>query len=140
MKKLLLSLLLTLTGLAPTLAQHSGADHKHTAPHGGTVKTAGNYHLELVQKGGTMTVYLLNAGEKTMPVTGATATAMLQTTTGQVSTLKLTPAGNQQLVATLDNTKTFRKAVVNVAFGGKSASASFDLTPKPAEVHPAYAH
>ena len=87
-----------------------------------------------------MTVYLLDAGEKTMPVTGATATALLQTATGQVTTLKLTPAGSQQLVATLDNTKTFRKAVVNVVFGGKSASASFDVGPKPASGHAAQAH
>lgn len=98
--------------------------------------TATAARLELVQQAGKMTVYLLNKNEKTIPVTGATATALLQTRTGQVTTAKLTPVGNQQLTTTLDKTKVFHKAVVNVAFGGKSASASFDLIAANAQATP----
>jgi hypothetical protein len=38
------------------------------------------------------------------------------------------PMGGNQFVATLDKARSFRKVVVTVAVGGKSASASFDLT------------
>lgn len=130
--------LMILSSFAPVVAQHGGADHKHTSPHGGIVKSSGNYHLELVQKAGELTIYLLDSKEKPMSVTGATATALLQTQSGQVTTAKLTPVGAQQLTATLDKTKVFHKAVINVAFSGKSASASFDLMA--ADAHAAHKH
>lgn len=124
--------LLTLT---PVFAQHQPGmgDHKHSSPHGGVVKTAGNYHLELAQKNGALTVYLLDANEKPMSVAGAMATALLQTPDGTVTTVKLPATGTQQFGATLDKpnaarAKSFRKAIVNVAVKGQSASASFDLT------------
>ncbi len=117
-----------LLSFAPLLAQHgAGADHKHSSPHGGAVKSSGDYHLELLQKAGMLTVYLLDKNEKTMAVTGTTGTALLQTEAGQVTTAKLTPTGAQQLTTTLDKTKAFHKAIVNVTVGGKSVSASFDL-------------
>ncbi len=130
-----IALLVALIG-SPVFAQHGGADHKHTSPHGGIVKSSGNYHLELMQQAGTMTVYLLDKNEKTMPVSGATATALLQTQDGQVTTVTLKPGSNQQLSTTPDKTKSFRKAVVTVAFGDKSASASFDLMATNAQAVP----
>ncbi len=138
MKTITLLVVLTVSSIAAVFAQHGGADHKHTSPHGGIVKSSGNYHLELVQKAGELTIYLLDSKEKPMSITGATATALLQTQSGQVTTAKLTPAGAQQLTTTLDKTKVFHKAVINVAFGGKSASASFDLMT--ADAHAAHKH
>ncbi len=115
--------------LAPAMAQHQhgAGEHKHSSPHGGTVKSAGNYHLELLQKDGGLTVYLLDAAEKPMAVAGASATALLQTADGKVTTLKLAPTGPQQFSVIPDKTKSFRKAIVNVSVKGQTASASFDL-------------
>lgn len=129
MKNNLLAILLTLLTTAPVAAQHPAgpASHKHTSPHGGLVKTAGNYHLELLQKAGVLTVYLLDANEKTMPLAGMSATALLQTPAGQVTTAKLIPTAAGQFVVTLDKTKSFHKALINVTVKGQSASASFDL-------------
>lgn len=140
MKKALLLTTLFLSSLAPGFAQHQpgGGDHKHASPHGGIVKSAGNYHLELVRKSGVLTIYLLDGQEKPMAVTGATATALLQTQSGQVTTAQLVPVGNQQLTTTLDKTKVYHKAVITVAIGGQSASASFDLTA--ADSHAAHQH
>ncbi|WP_460910985.1 hypothetical protein [Spirosoma areae] len=131
MKNNLAFLALFLLSLTPALAQHQhgSADHKHASSHGGIVKSAGNYHLELVQKNGMLTVYLLDANQKTLPTTGASATALLQTPDGRVTTAKLTSSGKEQFTATLDKTKPFHKAVINVTIGGQSASASFDLMP-----------
>ena len=129
MKNSILSIIFLFVALTTTLAQHQQGrgDHKHASTHGGTVKSAGDYHLELLQKADMLTVYLLDASQKTLPTTGATATALLQTADGNVTTVKLQPSANQQFVATLDKAKSFHKAVVTVAVGGKSASASFDL-------------
>lgn len=129
MKNLLFSLALLLSGAIPVLAQHEHGtgDHKHASTHGGTVKSAGNYHFELLQKPGMLTVYLLDANQKTLPVAGSTATALLQTPDGKVTTTKLTPTGTEQFVATLDQTKPVHKAIVTVLVNGKSVSATFDL-------------
>jgi hypothetical protein len=129
MKIFILSMALTMAGIVSVMAQHGVGGHKHTSPHGGKVKTAGNYHLELLQKNSALTVYLLDAGEKPMPVAGATATALLQTSDGQVTTVKLPLTNRQQFVTTLDKTKSFKKAIINVALKGQSVSASFDLAP-----------
>ena len=119
---------LLLASMVSLPAQHGAGGHKHTSPHGGVVKTAGNYHLELLQKNGVLTVYLLDANEKPMSVAGATATALLQAADGKVTTVKLPLTARQQFVTTLDKTKAFRKAIINVAINGQSVSASFDLT------------
>lgn len=139
MKNNLLSIAFLLFALSTTVAQHQpgGGDHKHASTHGGTVRSAGNYHLELLHKANVLTVYLLDANQKTLPTTGATATALLQTADGKVTTVKLLPSAGQQFVATLDKAKPFHKAVVTVAVGGKSASATFDLT---ANAHAAPTH
>ena len=42
-----------------TFAQHSGGDHKHGSPHGGTVKSAGGFHIEVSVKDGMV---MANAG------------------------------------------------------------------------------
>lgn len=120
---------LLLAGMISATAQHGAGGHKHTSPHGGTVKTAGNYHLELLQKNGVLTVYLLDANEKSMPLAGATATALLQAADGKVTTVKLPLTARQQFATTLDKTKAFKKAIITVAVNGQSVSASFDLTP-----------
>ncbi len=143
MKNSVLSLALALLSLAPVIAQHKhGADgHKHGSAHGGTIKSAGNYHLELLQKKGTLTVYLLDANEKTLPITGASATAILQTPDGKVTTANLIPSGTEQFIGTLDKTKLFHKAVVTVVIKGQSASASFDLmSAKKAGGHTGHKH
>lgn len=143
MKNSILSIVLTLLSLAPVMAQHQhgAGDHKHASSHGGTVKSAGNYHLELRQKDGALLVYLLDANQKTIPITAASATALLQTPDGKVTTVKLSPTGNQQFSVMLDKTKTFHKAVINVAVKEQSASASFDLVAvKTADGHAAHDH
>lgn len=139
MKNNLLLIVVLVFALNATFAQHQpgGGDHKHASTHGGTVKSVGNYHLELLQKADALTVYLLDANQKTLPITGTTATALLQTADGKVTTVKLLPTGSDQFRTTLDKAKPFYKAVITVAIGGKSASASFDLK---ADTHAAHNH
>lgn len=113
-----------------TFAQHSGGDHKHGSPHGGTVKSAGDFHIEVSVKDGMVMAYLLDAKEKAMNNTGVTGAAVIQTADGQTSTITLAPSGNEGFMYTLDKTKKYNKAIVTFTTGGKTASASFDLTAK----------
>jgi Heavy metal binding domain len=139
MKKLL-ALLATGLLLAPAAyAQHdhaahgathgaaqAGESHAHKAPHGGMVRTAGDYHIEVVAAPGQLTVYLLDGKEGITANKGVTGTATVQTTDNKSATVTLTPAGDEHFVAKLADGATARTAVISFQVKGKSVSAIFD--------------
>lgn len=112
-------------GTAPHGHQAAGESHVHKSPHGGTVRTAGKYHLELVQQAGEVHVYLLDATEKTLPLTRTAGTALLLSTAGKTSSVKLTPTGDH-FVAVVPAGSTLRTAIVSVKANGSSLSARFE--------------
>lgn len=113
-----------------TFAQQSGGDHKHGSPHGGTVKSAGDFHIEISVKDGMIMAYLLDANEKAMKNTGVAGTAVIQMADGKTSTITLIPNGSEGFMYTLDKAKKYNKAIVTFTTGGKTASASFELKAK----------
>lgn len=130
MKKITILMMVMLIASLTTFAQHSGGDHKHGSPHGGTVKSAGDFHIEVSVKDGMVMAYLLDANEKAMKNKGVTGTAVIQMADGQTSTITLIPSGNEGFMYTLDKAKKYNKAIVTFTSGGKTASASFDLIAK----------
>jgi hypothetical protein len=130
MKKITILIAMMLMASFATFAQHSGGDHKHGSPHGGTVKSAGDFHIEVSVKDGMVMAYLLDGKEKEMKNTGVTGTAVIQMADGQTSTITLIPSGTEGFMYTLDKTKKYNKAIVTFTTTGKTASASFDLTAK----------
>lgn len=133
MKKITILMTMMLMTSFATFAQHGGGDHKHGSPHGGTVKSAGDFHIEVNVKDGMVMAYLLDAKEKTMKNTGVNATAIIQTADGQTSSIILIPSGKEGFMYILDKTKKYSKAIVNMMVNGKTASATFDLTVKKEE-------
>jgi hypothetical protein len=131
MKKITILMAMMLIASFATFAQHGNGDHKHGSPHGGTVKSAGDFHIEVSIKDGMVMAYLLDGKEKAMKNTGVTGTAIIQTANGQTSNITLIPNGNEGFMYTLDKAKKYNKAIVTFTSGGKTASASFDLTEKP---------
>ena len=136
--QILLAAALVATASFSAQAQHShqpgaaahgnkaaGETHAHQSPHGGVVRTAGAYHLELVQQTGEVHVYLLDGKEAPMALTGTTGTVMLLTTAGKTSTVALTTAGDH-LVAQVPAGITVRTAIVSLKAQGKSLSARFE--------------
>lgn len=105
--------------------QAAGETHAHTSPHGGIVRTAGTYHIELVQQPTQLHVYLLDAKEATVATAGTTGTVMLLTTAGKTSTGTLTPSGDHFVVTVPSGTKV-RTAIVSLQAKGKSLSARFE--------------
>lgn len=130
MKKVIMAMTVMLFASYASFAQYSSGDHKHGSPHGGTVKSAGDFHIELTVKDGMVMAYLLDGKEKTMANAGVTATAVIQMADGQTSNITLIPSGKDGFMYTLDKIKKYNKAIVTFVNAGKTASASFDLTAK----------
>lgn len=103
----------------------AGETHAHSAPHGGIVRTAGKYHVELALQNGQMTVYLLNGQEQTQPNKGLTGTAMVQQG-GKTSTVTLTAYGDDQLRAALPAGATPTTAIITLRRGSETINARFD--------------
>ncbi|TGE14531.1 heavy metal-binding domain-containing protein [Hymenobacter elongatus] len=113
----------------PGVAAHghkaAGETHGHRAPHGGTVRTAGKFHIELVQHADEVHVYLLDGKEATVATQGTTGTITLLTTTGKTSRLALTPVADH-FTAKVPAGMTVRTAIVSFNATGKSLSARFE--------------
>lgn len=109
---------------APT-QKAPGETHAHKSPHGGIVRTAGTYHIELVQQSNEVHVYLLNGEEATAPIKGTTGSVTLLTTANKTSTVALTSAGDH-LLAKVPAGATVRTAIVSLKSNGKALSARFE--------------
>ena len=123
-----------LSGLAqhshkPSTAPHghkaAGETHAHKSPHGGIVRTAGAYHIELVQHPVELHVYLLDGKEATVTAARTTGSVMLLGTDNKTTTVALTPTGDHFVVALPAGT-TLRTAIVSLNASGKSLSARFE--------------
>ncbi len=105
----------------------AGEEHAHGSPHGGTVKTAGAGHLELVLTNGNLMVYPLDKAEQPLPVAGITgATALVQIKGKPVETVALKPMGNG-LMGAVPGGATVFTAIINVPINGQTASARFTV-------------
>ena len=131
MKKIIIAMTVMLFASNASFAQHKSGDHKHGSPHGGTVKSAGDFHIEVTVKDEKVMAYLLDAKEKPMANTGVTATAVIQMADGTTSNITLVPGGKDAFMYKLDKAKKYNKVIVTFVSAGKTASASFDLTAKP---------
>ena len=130
----------TLFALAPlaSFAQHThatgeqhaeiapGETHAHVAPHGGVVRSASPYHMELVQHPSELHVYLLGAKMSAVPNKGTTGTVMVQTTDNKTSTVTLAPAGDDHFSAALPAGAKVRTAIVTLNADGKTINVRFD--------------
>ena len=119
-------------------AQHSHADgkqdahvapgetHAHVAPHGGVVRSASPYHMELVQHAGELHIYLLAAKMAPVPNKSLSGTVMVQTTDNKTMTVTLVAGGADHLVAKLPAGAKVRTAIVSLKADGKAINTRFD--------------
>jgi hypothetical protein len=93
--KFVLALLAALAFAAPAAAQHShGADHK--GPNGGPVEDVAGVHAELMVSGTTITLNILDEGNKPLPTKGYSATVLV-VAGGKRETVTLAPSGESAL-------------------------------------------
>ncbi|RSK45506.1 heavy metal-binding domain-containing protein [Hymenobacter rigui] len=104
--------------LAAHAQQHAemaaGETHAHVAPHGGVVRSASPYHLELVAQPTELAFYLLGAKMSPVPNKGMKGSVMVQQTNNATTTLPLTLAGDDHLTAKLPAGAKVRTAIVTL--------------------------
>lgn len=104
-----------------------GDDHEHASPHGGTVKTAGGGHLELVTEHTGFKVYVLDENEKPLPVQSLSgAQAIVQPDGGAATTIPLTPMDDHLHGVLPEGTLSYT-AAVSVPVAGETRSAQFTV-------------
>ena len=82
--------------LAFLLPAQPASAHDPKPRHGGAIVVAGNYHVELVVKGGQVDVYLMGHDDKPVAVTGRKGVAILMAG-GKSVRIPLEPAGSERL-------------------------------------------
>lgn len=109
------------------------------APHGGQLKMAGPYHLELVLKPGVVQVYVTDHGDKQIASQGGRGSATLLSG-GKKTVVKLSPAGGNLLQGKgTFNAAPGMKVVVSVMMPGQPAQqARFE--PGKKDEHAGHAH
>lgn len=119
-------------GLAGNAAAHDDATlATMKAPHGGQLKVAGEWHLELVQKAGdtaggnTLIVYVTDHAGTAISSSGFKGTATILAGKDKQSTA-FAPDGENRLKATANYDRGAKpKVVVSVSGNGKSEQARF---------------
>ena len=126
-----------LLGMAITLPSWAHTDDyldTLTTAHGGQLRMAGPYHLELVAKDKELVLYVTDHGDNPVKTEGGTAKATIQIGKGKAgTTVKLEPAGENQMKGLGEFT--LKPASVIVVFvklaGDEAQSARFTpLKPK----------
>ena len=98
MNKTMVAILLGMAITLPTWAHTDDYLDTLTTAHGGQLRMAGPYHLELVAKDKEMVLYVTDHGDNPVKTEGGTAKATIQIGKGKAgTTVKLEPAGENQM-------------------------------------------
>ena len=98
MNKTVVAILLGMAITLPTWAHTDDYLDTLTTAHGGQLRMAGPYHLELVAKDKELVLYVTDHGDNPVKTEGGTAKATIQIGKGKAATtVKLEPAGENQM-------------------------------------------
>jgi hypothetical protein len=102
----------------------SGPAHAHKSTHGGLVKSAGDYHIELVDRNSQYLIYLLDAAERPISLKGITGLAILRDGDRTVHTQSLTPTFNTHFVLKTEGAA-HSAVIVNLIVNNQNITAKF---------------
>ncbi len=122
-KSIAFAITMLVAGATSSFSQTKG--HTHSSPHGGMVQTAGDYHIEIVSVKEKVTIYLLDANEKTMSNKGVTGTIILQFADKTSATVPLTAIREDGFSVPNPKASAFTSCVVTFKVNGKMATAKF---------------
>jgi hypothetical protein len=98
MNKTVVAILLGMAITLPTWAHTDDYLDTLTTAHGGQLRMAGPYHLELVAKDKELVLYVTDHGDNPVKTDNGTAKATIRIGKGRaVTTVKLEPAGENQM-------------------------------------------
>lgn len=117
--------------VAGTAISFAQKEHQHeSSAHGGQIQDANGYHVELLNKDGKVSVYLLDDKAKPMGNKGITGTVILQFADKTSATVALTVSGDDAFSVNNDKASTFTSCVVTFKVNGKTATAKFKAEKK----------
>ncbi|MDE2366619.1 MAG: hypothetical protein KGM95_06765 [Betaproteobacteria bacterium] len=103
----------TLAVSLPVAAHSEQHFDNTTTPHGGQMRMAGPYHLELVTKEKEVVLYVTDHGDNNVPTEGGVGKASFQSGKAKPKTsIKLEPAGDNMLKGTGDFSVTPETVIV----------------------------
>jgi len=127
-----LGFLIMLAGTGVAVAQHSGSathaeaqSHSHKAHHGGQVKVAGDYHIELVAEPNKYIVYLLDVRERNINLSGVTGLAIFRDGDQTTGSHRLSAGANSYFEVPLKG-QAHTAVIITFKVDGKSIIAKFD--------------
>jgi len=127
-----LGLLIIMAGASVAVAQHSGStthaevpSHSHKAHHGGQVKVAGDYHIELVTEANKYIVYLLDVRERTIDLNGVSGLAIFRDGVQTTGSHRLSAGSNGYFEVPLKG-QAHTAVIITFKVDGKSIIAKFD--------------
>jgi len=119
------ALVFVLPGMAHAQNKHSHT-HAEKGPHGGRLADAGDYHVELVARDGGIEIYVVDHGEKPLPLSGFKGLAILSID-GKSQRITLDAGDGSKMTGKVTgNLPSQPKGVVQITPpGGKTVSAKF---------------
>jgi len=127
-----LGFLLILISTGVVVAQQNGSRphaeapaHSHQAHHGGQVKVAGDYHIELVAEPNKYIVYLLDIREKSIDLAGVTGLAIFRDGDQTTGSHRLTSGTNPYFEVPMKG-HAHTAVIITFKVDGKSIIAKFD--------------
>ena len=127
MKKTLALTLLALALAGTPAWSHGKEEHAHKAPHGGVVRTSGKYHVEVVPKGNSVAIYLLDDKEATLPIQNVTVKVTGLTKAKKKLDVQPKPAKDHFTAAVPAGSLAGATLVVTMRRGEETISARFAL-------------
>lgn len=110
---------------------HGGSSQSHQPPHGGQIKEAGKYHIEMLVnmllKQDKITLYVLKSNLKPVANEGITGTITIKYKDGTTVTDTLFPREDDYFVAPLKKTEPLT-CIVKFQIKGKTVSAFFSFS------------
>ncbi|MEO7475470.1 MAG: hypothetical protein ABIY46_09055 [Gemmatimonadales bacterium] len=118
-------------GLGTAARAQAGGEHSHSAPHGGEVVEVAEHHVEFkADPSGAISVWLLDAKEKTVPPPAGGKVTLMPEGSDPVTLPLQVDSGSQRLGAAFDATKLKSfQAVVSLAIEGKRHNFRFHYPP-----------
>jgi len=127
-----IGLLIMLAGAGVAVAQQSNStthaeapSHSHKAHHGGQVKVAGDYHIELVAEANKYVVYLLDVRERAMDLAGVSGLAIFRDGDQTTGSQRLSANGNSYFEIPVKG-QPHTAVIITFKVDGKSIIAKFD--------------
>ncbi len=122
-KSIILALILLVAGSGISYAQTE--NHTHKAAHGGVVKEADGYHIEMVKGQDSISFYILDAQQKTLSNKTVTGTAVFDFFNKTKATSTLAKNKNDAMWVSTPKANVFTYCTVSLIVQGKTITAKF---------------